>query len=61
MVVFLIVMDVFLFLSLLRLELLLCCDYLVNFIDELLTKIYSLQILGVFSEYFQEELYVSLV
>ena len=65
LVVFLIVwqilLDVFLFLSLLRLELLLCCDDLVYFIDELLTKIYSLQILGVFSKYFQEELYVSLV
>ena len=61
LVAFLIVLDVFLFLSLLRLELLLCCDDLVYFIDELLTKIYSLQILGVFSEYFQEELYVSLV
>ena len=43
------------------LDLLLNYDNLVNFVDKLFAEIYFLQVFSIFSENFQEKLYVPLV
>lgn len=54
-------MKLFLLLGLLRLKLLLGCDNLINFIDELLAEVDSLEVFSVLPEYLQEEFNVFFV